>query len=155
MDIRELHLWRWSHNMPASRKLLKHMTLFLIGGGIYVLMELVWRGHSHWSMFIVGGICFVLIGKINEWFSWSMPLWKQCLLAAVVITLIEFISGCILNLWLGLHIWDYSHEFGNILGQICLPFMGVWFVLSGVGIVLDDVCRWLLFNELKPRYKIL
>lgn len=135
-------------------ELLKAFILFLIGGTAYLLVELLWRGHTHWSMGVVGGVCFLLIGGINERYPWDMPLWRQCAIAAAMITAVEFLSGCILNLWLGWNIWDYSGLYGNILGQVCLPYIAAWAFLSAGGIVLDDICRWKLFGEEKPRYRV-
>ena len=71
-----------------------------------------------------------------------------------VITTFEFITGCIVNLWLKWNIWDYSGVFGNVLGQICLPFSLIWVLLSGVAIIVDDYLRYFLFNEEKPKYRI-
>ena len=46
--------------------------LFLIGGALYYVIEILWRGYSHWSMFILGGICFVIMGLLNEYkFRWK------------------------------------------------------------------------------------
>lgn len=83
-----------------------------------------------------------------------MPLWKQMAICAFGITLIEFTSGFILNIIMQLHIWDYSNMPLNILGQVCLPFMLLWFILSLVAIVADDWIRYLLFGEEKPHYKL-
>ena len=134
------------------KKLLKLGCLFLIGGAIYILIELVYRGYSHWTMFIVGGLCFVLIGGINEFLSWDTPLWLQAGIGAVIITVLEFICGCIVNLALGWNVWDYSNTPLNILGQVCLPFAIIWFVIAHAGIVLDDYLRYWLFKEEKPHY---
>ena len=65
----------------------------------------------------------------------------------IIIVTIEFFSGCILNIWLGLGVWNYSNMPYNILGQICLPFSIAWFFLSYIAIKLDDYLRKLLFNE--------
>ena len=66
-----------------------------------------------------------LIGLINEVIPWEMAFWKQCIIGSFVVTGIEFVSGCIVNLWLGWNVWDYSHLPLNLLGQICLPFFAV------------------------------
>lgn len=132
----------------------KYLILLFIGGIIYFCIEVLARGFSHWTMFLVGGICFILIGIINE-ITPKMPLIRQMLLSAIIITAIEFISGCILNLCLGWNIWDYSDEFGNILGQICVKHSIYWFLLSSIGIVLDDYIRHFLFGEEKPKYTII
>ena len=83
-----------------------------------------------------------------------MPLIRQQLIAASGITAIEFVVGLILNVWLGLNMWDYSNMPGNILGQICPEFMVLWFFLSAFGIFLDDLIRWRFFGEEKPHYHL-
>jgi len=119
---------------------------------IYIAIEMLWRGYTHWSMCFVGGIAFITIGMINEHLTYIVPLWKQCAIAMLMITIIEFFSGCILNLWLGWNVWNYTTL--DLLGQISLPFMIVWYFLSGIGIMLDDVLRWKWFGEEKPHYTI-
>ena len=86
----------------------KYIALGLTGGLLYVLIETVWRGYSHWTMFALGGLCFLALGLINEVLSWDTPLWKQVLIGACLITGLEFLTGCIVNLWLGWDVWDYS-----------------------------------------------
>lgn len=130
------------------------LILFGIGGLLYTVIELIFRGHTHWTMFIVGGLCFVLVGSINEIMPWNTSLILQCVIGAAIITGIEFVSGCIINLWLGWNVWDYSDVPFNLLGQVCLPFSFLWIVLSAIAIVVDDYIRYFLFGEEKPRYKL-
>lgn len=132
---------------------LKYLFLFLTGGICYFGIEILARGYSHWTMVVVGGICFVLIGLLNEKTP-KMPLLKQMFYSAILITIIEFLSGCILNLWLKLDIWDYSKNAFNLLGQICLSHTIYWFFLSVVGILLDDYLRCKIFKEEKPSYTL-
>lgn len=61
----------------VKRELAKISILALLGGALYVGVELLWRGHSHWTMAAVGGFCFVLIGGLNNYLPWEMPVWKQ------------------------------------------------------------------------------
>lgn len=136
-------------------KLLKYYTLGTLGGLIYVFIELMWRGYSHWSMFLLGGICFIALGLINEVIPWEMPLTAQMLIGCVIITALEFITGCIVNLWLGWNVWDYSDLPYNLLGQISAMSSVGWYFLSAVGIVLDDWLRYIFFGEEKPRYTII
>lgn len=133
--------------------IIKYLILLIVGGTAYYGIELLARGFSHWTMVLVGGICFILVGIINE-ITPKMPLLRQMFLSAIIITSVEFISGCILNLCLGLNIWDYSENFGNILGQICPKHTIYWFLLSSIGIVIDDYIRYFLFGEEKPKYKL-
>ena len=135
------------------KNLFKHTVLFLVGAFTYVGIEMLFRGYSHISMFILGGFCFICVGLINEYLSWETPLWLQAVIGGVfVVTPLEFITGCIVNLWLGLNVWHY--EWFDILGQICIPFTLIWCLLSVVAIILDDALRWLLFGEEKPHYKL-
>lgn len=133
----------------------KYITLLIAGGGIYVLLELIWRGRSHWTMFLLGGLCFIGIGLINELIPWDMPLWQQILIGACIVTALEFLTGCIVNLWFGWGVWDYSELPGNIMGQICPQFFLLWLPVAMVAIVLDDWLRCWWFGEERPHYKIL
>ena len=134
------------------KETLKHVALVLTGGCIYYAIEILWRGYSHWSMFLLGGICFLFLGMINEVIPWEMELWKQAVIGTVMITFLEFAVGCVVNLWLGWNVWDYSNVRFNLFGQICLPYAILWFPLSAVGIILDDWLRYFLFKEEKPHY---
>lgn len=134
---------------------LKHLFLFLLGGSIYYSIEILWRGYSHFSMFIVGGLCFIIMGLINEVFSWELYFEYQVCIGLVAVLLFEFIAGCVVNLWLGWNVWDYSQMPFNILGQICLTYAFLWIPIVILGILIDDYVRYKLLNEEKPRYKSL
>lgn len=136
------------------KAILKHAVLALCGGCVYSLIEMAWRGHSHWTMAVLGGVCFVLIGDINEFIPWNMPLILQGAIGSGIVTALELVAGIILNLWLGLGIWDYSNMPFNFLGQICLPFSLLWVALSIVAVVLDDWLRYWLFGEDRPTYTL-
>ena len=136
------------------RKLVKFLILLSSGGLIYVLIEFLYRGRSHWSMFLVGGICFVLIGGLNNWFPWNWSILRQMGISAAIVTVVEFVSGILLNMVLNLDVWDYSNMPFNIYGQICLPFTVIWFFLSFLAIVADDFLRWLWFGGRFPEYHL-
>ena len=129
--------------------------LFLIGGKAYTWIEILWRGFTHWSMFLLGGGCFVIMGLLNEYrFKWNQSLLIQSLISAVVITVLEFFTGCIVNLWLGWNVWDYSGLPCNLLGQICLQYFLLWIPLSMIGIILDDwirYCLYLILHKIFPK----
>lgn len=140
--------------MKRLKVCLKLLVLAVIGGAIYVGIEMLWRGHSHPSMFILGGLCFVSIGLINELFPWELGIVWQALIGGTMVTCLEFITGVIVNIWLKLGVWDYSGLPLNILGQVCLPFYFAWVGFSVVAIVFDDYLRYWFFGEEKPHYKI-
>ena len=128
---------------------LKEFIIFIIFGLMYITIELLYRGHTHYSMFIVGGICGVLIGLIND-NTPDMPLLPQCVLGAVIITIIELLTGLFLNVYLGLNVWDYSNQPFNFMGQICPQFCIIWCILSILVIRIDD---WLKEKVLKRRLR--
>lgn len=139
--------------MAMRKRIAQALILGVIGGGVYVAIELLWRGRSHWTMALLGGLCFVLIGAINEWrFSWNMPLIRQGVIGATIVTLAELAAGIVLNLWLGLGIWDYSGRPLNLWGQICVGYALLWVPLALAAVVLDDWLRYWLWGEERPYY---
>lgn len=136
------------------KNIFKHLCLFVIGGLIYGIVEILARGYTHWSMVILGGACFVILGMLNEVLSWDLAITTQMLIGSIVITIAELLVGCLLNLWLGWNVWDYSDKPYNLLGQICAENSFYWLLLSGVGIVIDDYIRYRCFKEEKPMYRL-
>ena len=103
--------------------------MFALGGTAYGLIEILWRGYTHWSMFLLGGLCFLLMEKLQSHMA-EQPVWKSAVFSALLITPLEFATGCIVNLLLGWQVWDYSTMPLNLLGQISLSFLGLWYLLS-------------------------
>ena len=128
-----------------TAEFIKYFILFGIGGIAYVVIELLWRGYSHWSMFVLGGLCFLLIGRLNEHFGTRLPLPALMLLGSAAVTLLEFAAGYLLNIRLGLHVWSYYGEPYNLMGQVCLKYTLMWFFMSGVCIAADNFLRRALF----------
>ena len=135
-----------------KKSILKYFILGWFGGSTYCSLEVIFRGRSHWSMVALAFILFLLIGELNEILPWEMSLAKQGIIGACMVTVLEFITGCIINIWLGWNVWDYSNMPLNILGQVCLPFSLLWILLSIVCIIVDDYLRYLMFNEQMPHY---
>lgn len=135
-----------------KKTILKYFILGWFGGSTYCSLEVIFRGRSHWSMVALAFILFLLIGELNEVFPWETSLAKQGIIGACMVTVLEFITGCIVNIWLGWDVWDYSNMPLNILGQVCLPFSLLWILLSIVCIIVDDYLRYLMFNERIPHY---
>lgn len=137
------------------KRLNETLILFLIGAGAYALIELLFRGYTYWSMAVLGGVLFVLLGGINNYLSWDMPLAWQCVLGAAIVTGAELLAGLVLNVWMGLGIWDYSDMPCHLWGQICPQFSAAWIGLSLLAILLDDWIRYLLWGEMRPHYTVL
>jgi uncharacterized membrane protein len=105
-------------------------------------------------MFILGGLSGVLVGGLNNWYSWDLSLVKQMSISAVIITVLEYITGYIVNIRLGWNVWDYSDLPFNLNGQICLYFSVLWFFISFIAIIVDDELRYIFFNEEYKDYKL-
>jgi len=99
--------------------------LFLVGGSGYVGLELLWRGRSHISMFLAGGVCFLLLGRLERTrFSPS----AKSLFGAAAITGVEFITGLLTNR--DYRVWDYRQMPFNLMGQVCLSYSLLWIPVS-------------------------
>ena len=105
----------------------KKAYLFTVGGGIYVSLELLWRGRSHWTMFALGGGCFLAIGELGKRMA-GTPRLLRAAAGSAVCTTGELLTGLVFNR--DFHIWDYRALPGNFRGQICLPFSALWMPLS-------------------------
>lgn len=120
----------------------KNLGLFAFGGIVYGLIEILWRGKTHWSMVLTGGAGFLALFKIFEK-NKDASLFKKCALGSSVITAFEFVSGCIFNLMLKMKVWDYSKLPLNFKGQICALYSCLWGLLS---IPISFVCKELQRN---------
>lgn len=114
----------------------KKVWLTCIGGYSYFLLELIYNGNSSWFSFLLGGICFRIIGRIR---LFNLNNIYRCIISGMMITVVEFLTGIFFNLMLNWKMWDYSLLPLNILGQICLPFSLIWIVLSFPAIKLDEI----------------
>lgn len=137
-----------------KKVLFKWSILTVTGGVLYSLIETAYRGHTHWTMILLGGICFLGAGLLNELFSKETPLLFQMIAGGIFITVCEFVTGCIVNIELGWNVWDYSDKPFNYLGQICLEYSLYWVILSAAAIILDDFLRYKLFGGRKPQYRL-
>ena len=107
-------------------------------------------GWSSAWMVIVGGICGLFLGMLNEWkYSKKFPLLLQGLIGLVFILSAELTSGIVLNIWLGLGIWDYSGQPFNFMGQICLKNGFLFLLITPFAFWIDDTARYAFFGEKK------
>ena len=102
--------------------------VFIMGGISYAMIEILFRGHTHWTMVLTGGACILTIYVLSGWWI-NVPLVVGALASAMIITFYEFCVGILVNIRLGWQVWDYSDMPGNILGQVCPTFSAIWFLL--------------------------
>lgn len=128
--------------------------MFLTGGFLYVGIEILERGYSHISMLIAGGLCFLLVGVVENIAGESASLIGEMVICGLMITMVEFIFGMLVNQKLNLGVWDYSGEQYNFKGQICLLYTNLWILLSGPVIIVHDFMEYFLLGVPMHHYKI-
>lgn len=138
-----------------SRTISEYLFLWALGGSLYYGFEMLFRGFSHWSMFVLGGVCLLFITVQGQMMNWEEPIWRQITRAIIFVTGMEFITGIIVNKWFHLGVWDYSNQPLQIFGQICVPFMIIFSGLCAVGIFLSGYILHWFYGERRPQYHIL
>lgn len=109
--------------------MLSWIVLFCVGGFGYGEIELLYRGSTHWSMLLAGGLCLVLLRWIDLHLPQQTHILTRCAIGTGTITAIELFFGIICNKVLAWNVWDYSQEWGNLWGQICPRYALYWFAL--------------------------
>lgn len=134
------------------------MLLWFWGGTVYFLLEVAYKTATgrpemiSWTMLALAVLLTIPVERCGEQLPWAVPLWLQALACAALVTAVELAAGLILNIWLGLGVWDYSDLPGNFMGQICPQFFGVWFGLCLVFIPAFDWMRWSVEGGERPKY---
>lgn len=114
--------------------------LFFVGSMFGWVLELFYRrffSNGKWVNpgFLVGpylplygfGLCiFYLLAQIN-----INPI-LLILVMGITVTIIEYIAGLIFIKGMGIALWDYSNQFGNIDGIICPLYSLFWTLLGAV-----------------------
>ncbi|MDO4167260.1 MAG: hypothetical protein Q4D32_07635, partial [Eubacteriales bacterium] len=112
-----------------------YIIMFLTGGFLYVGIEILQRGYSHISMLLAGGLCFLLVGVVENVLGDSASLVGQMVICGLMITTVELLVGMLVNQKMHLEVWDYSKQQYNFKGQICLLYTNLWILLSGPVII--------------------
>lgn len=133
----------------VSQNTLKNAAFyFFLGGTLYSLIELAWRGYTHWTMTLLGGFVTVILKVINQVFP-TAPMFFKATIGSATITFLELIVGLIVNRKHNLDVWSYDAVPYNILGQICPIYTVYWFLLC--------IAAFLLFRFIditaKPKEK--
>lgn len=108
--------------------MMEKCSLFCIGALGYGALEYLYRGHTHWTMLLAGGLCLMGLYALNQRL-FRLPLLVRAAAGSGLITAVELIFGLIFNRGLHMQVWDYSGYWGNLLGQICPLYSFFWFLL--------------------------
>ena len=137
------------------KRIIEYIFLVLLGGSLYYAFEVAFRGFSHWTMFLLGGLCLWFCTWQGMVTKWEDPLWRQVVRCIFFVTCCEFITGIIVNKWMHWAVWDYSDQPFQLCGQICVPFMIIFSALCVLGIFLGGYLMHFIFHESRPDYHVL
>ena len=123
--------------------------IFLIGtgGAVYYSLEILYRGYSHWSMFLLGGLCFCIIDKLYQKRKGIFSIVAFMLTGGLIITALEGMTGAFGNLYLHRQVWDYSNLPLHLYGQVSLHFTLLWCVMTIPIIWLSGLFHYYVFHD--------
>ena len=129
--------------------------IFLIGtgGALYYSLEILYRGYSHWSMFLIGGLCVFIIDILYQKRKGIFSVFYFMLTGGLIITALEGITGAFVNIYLHHHVWDYSNLPLQLFGQISLSFALLWCVLTIPIIWLSGFFHYYVFHDEQPQIR--
>ena len=134
-----------SLSLPRLRE---YLVMYALGSLLYTAIELIYRGRTHFSMVMTGGLCGMLLHRINRRLP-RKPIVLRALIGCLTITGVEFSVGCLVNRILHLNVWDYRNQPFHLLGQICPLFSLCWFFLCFPAFFISR----LVSNQLAPCLK--
>ena len=140
------------------RKAVLSLLLWTWTGTTYFFVEVVFktlRGRPEtisWTMLALAILLAIPLERFGAELPWDCPLWLQVLICGTAITAAELAAGLVLNICLGMAVWDYSTLPGNLWGQICPQFWALWCLLSLPMIVILDWLRYAVEGGETPHY---
>ena len=140
------------------RKAVLSLLLWTWTGTTYFFVEVVFktlRGRPEtisWTMLALAILLAIPLERFGAELPWDCPLWLQVLICGTAITAAELAAGLVLNICLGMAVWDYSSLPGNLWGQICPQFWALWCLLSLPMIVILDWLRYAVEGGEIPHY---
>ena len=137
--------------MAKFKVLWIQLIVFLVGAIGYPCIELLYRaGNTHWTMIILGGLALLIIMNVN-WVFNHLNIIIRTTIATLLVTILEFVAGMVINKWLQMKVWDYSNSLFNIEGQICLKFSLYWYALCFAVIVVAELICYIVKRVRKSR----
>ena len=106
-----------------SEKILE-ILVFVLGGSAYGLMEVLFRGHTHWTMVITGGACILTLYLLSGWLM-SIPLILAAASGALIVTAYEFCVGMIVS-------YQFSTPAGASVVLVNLCAFAIFFVIQKI-----------------------
>ena len=129
---------------------------YALCGGLYVMLELAWRGKSDISMLLLSGFLGLFAMFFNNIFSYETDNIIQVLSVSIIATFFEGLFGNVYNM--DYSILDYRNlPFSFWNSQINLIFFFFWNIIVAIIIPVLDYIDWKLFDykpDTPPYYRI-
>jgi uncharacterized membrane protein len=104
-----------------------------------------WWIFLYWPFSMIYSIPLVLINYLLNTYNWNEYLF--ILVAAIWLTIWEYIWGVILEKLFNKKFWDYSDKKFNLNWKICLEMSIIWWILIFVFIkFLNPLINWLVIG---------
>ena len=136
----------------ARKEIFRIFVMFLVGFCAYITIEVLYRGYSYPLMGLMGSVLFILIDNINERYDWDVELPYQAVLGGIYATSLELAVGMLDRMYFHQKMWDYSEEFLNFQGVICMKFTVYWCLLSIVAVLVADFINYCLYRDSQVPY---
>ena len=129
----------------SGKIILKLIFTYALCGGLYIMLEMLWRNRSDLSMFFLAGFIGWFAMFFNNIFSYETDCIVQVLSVSIIATFFEGLFGNVYNM--DYAIWDYRNlPFSFWNSQINLIFFFFWNIIVAVIIPVLDYIDWKLFN---------
>ncbi len=98
------------------KRLSEYLFLGTLGGALYYTFEMLFRGFSHWSMFLLGGICFVFFRPAGAVDGLGRTALETGGLVRGLCDGLRIYHGIIVNKFMGWQVWDYTDQPFQLMG---------------------------------------
>lgn len=143
--------------ITIKNRLVKMFAIGIFGGCIYTLIEYIFRGFSHPTMFLLAFFVSQLLMILNDTILEMDDYYEyQVLFGTFICTVFEYIFGIVFNS--NYTIWDYRNlpfTFHFLNDQVNLIFCLAWLFICSWGIPLMDFLQYKIGLGEKPYYKSL
>ena len=123
--------------------------IFILGSVLGWLLELLFRKivHKKWinpgflsgpylPIYGLGLITLYIVSIINFGINlYVLEVIVKIILVGILMTAIEYLAGKLFIKFMGIKLWDYSKNFGNLEGIICPLFSFIWTLIGAFYII--------------------
>jgi len=103
----------------------------------------------------VYGIGALLILVFDYYLKFYIPFWGRLIIYSIMLNILEYYTGALLEEIFHIKLWDYSNMFLNIKGRICLLHTIYWVLLSCLLILFIEPFIFKMGKSINDKYLII